>query len=392
MTIESWTLTDVENDLFVPNWKQEIAPGVLVEKSILQGGKQQGIDSIRLKSDNFLFEVLPTRGMSIWKVWAGEIAYGWKSPVKGPVHPSWVPLYESGGLGWLDGFDELLVRCGLESNGAPEHDEEKGTLLFPLHGKIGNLPAQKVEVAIDGDVVKIIGVVEECRFHFMKMRMTSTLSWEIGSNKLKIEDEIENLSASDHEFQMLYHINFGIPLLDAGSQLVAPVKTVVPRNDHAAQSIDGWQNYAGPTPGFEEQVYFLEMAGDDDGNTRALLKNAHGTAGVSVGCNVKQLPCFTVWKNTTAIDDGYVTGLEPGTNFPNPRSFEGEHKRSVKLGGNQKTTLTVELAFLISEDSVSITEKEIRKLAPSETKVFDKPQPDWCHGVEEQEEQAQEDK
>ena len=31
---------------------------------------------------------------------------------------------EPSGLGWLDGFDELLVRCGLESNGAPEFDAD----------------------------------------------------------------------------------------------------------------------------------------------------------------------------------------------------------------------------------------------------------------------------
>ena len=48
---------------------------------------------------------------------------GWKSPVHGPVHPNFVPLNEPSGLGWLDGFDELFVRCGLESNGAPDFDD-----------------------------------------------------------------------------------------------------------------------------------------------------------------------------------------------------------------------------------------------------------------------------
>ena len=35
----------------------------------------------------------------------------------------WVPLTEPSGLGWLSGFDELMVRCGLESNGAPDFDD-----------------------------------------------------------------------------------------------------------------------------------------------------------------------------------------------------------------------------------------------------------------------------
>lgn len=378
MTTQSWTLIDTENGIHEAAWNREIAPGVTVDKKVWQGGKRQGVDSVKIESRDFTFEVLPTRGMNIWKIRSGEMEYGWKSPARGPVHPQWVPLMEPGGLGWLDGFDEVFVRCGLESNGAPEHDPETGVLKYPLHGRIGNLPAHHVSVSLEDDVVKVTGVVDEARFHFMKMRMTSTLSWKIGTHTLKVEDQIENLSASPHEIQMLYHINFGIPLLDAGSQFVAPVKTVVPRNEHAGQAVASWSSYAAPTPGFAEQVYFLELAADADGDTLTLLKNAHGTAGVAIDYNIRQLPCFTLWKNTTSIEDGYVTGLEPGTNFPNPRSFEGEQKRFIPLEGHQKVNLGVAMEFLTNEQAVANVEKQIRKLAPSETQLFDSPQAGWC--------------
>ena len=96
------------------------------------------------------FVVVPTRGMGIWRASCGDVQLGWKSPVKGPVHPALVPVTEPSGIGWLYGFDELLVRCGLESNGAPEF-LPNGALLLPLHGRVANIPAHKVEVAIDGD-------------------------------------------------------------------------------------------------------------------------------------------------------------------------------------------------------------------------------------------------
>ena len=32
-----------------------------------------------------------------------------------------------------------------------------------------------------------------------------------------------------------------------------------------------------------------------------------------------QLPGFTLWKNTAGPRDGYVSGLEPASNYPNPR-------------------------------------------------------------------------
>ena len=61
---------------------------------------------------------------------------------------------------------------------------------------------------------------------------------------------------------------------------------------------------------------------------------------------MRELPCFTVWKNTAAFEDGYVTGLEPGTNFPYFKSHERERGR-VKLlpqGGRWEASWSIEVA------------------------------------------------
>ena len=139
--------------------QQEITPktvggratGYSVTRYRMQGGLSDGVEVIRVDNGLLKFDILPTRGMSIWKAWLGDSEIGWKSPVRGPVHPALVDLGEPSGLGWLDGFDELFVRCGLESNGAPEFDEKTGRLKYPLHGRIGNKPAHHVEVSVDGD-------------------------------------------------------------------------------------------------------------------------------------------------------------------------------------------------------------------------------------------------
>ena len=54
----------------------------------------------------------------------------------------------------------------------------------------------------------------------------------------------------------------------------------------------------------------------------------------------------------------------------------------IKIAGNQKTTLNVGLDFLTSEAAVTQAERDVKKLAPAETKVFEKPQKGWCHGIE----------
>lgn len=389
MASKTWTILTVDKDGYVrASGRSETMtlPGVRglkVDHLRLQGGLSDGVDVLEVTNGDFSFRVVPTRGMSIWDARAGDTRIGWKSPVRGPVHPKFVNVTEPSGLGWLDGFDELLVRCGLESNGAPEFDEQ-GRVKYPLHGRIGNRPAHKVEVTIDGDgkEITVVGVVEETRFHFNKYRMTSTIKTKIGEAGFRIHDKVENISASPAEMQILYHVNFGDPLLDAGAKVVAPVKTIVPRNDHAAEGIETWNSYEAPQPGFEEQVYFFELLADQDGRSRALLKNAHGTAGATISFNIKQLPCFTVWKNTTALDDGYVTGLEPGTNFPNPRTYEGEQGRVAKLEPGGSVEYDFQLEFHSAAAGVAKSEQAIAKLqGKTKPEVFNTPQKGWCEGI-----------
>jgi hypothetical protein len=385
MPVKTWTLLDVAKQLSVdeitiaPKDVGGAAKDFLIRKRRLRGGLSEGVDEIRIEQGPFAVSVLPTRSMSLWKAWHNEDEIGWKSPVRGPVHPQFVPLAEPSGLGWLDGFDELLVRCGLESNGAPEFDENQ-RLKYPLHGRIGNKPAREVHVGVDSDSGEIVvrGVVEETRFHFLKLRLISELRIAPGENGVRIHDTIENISASPAEAQILYHANFGLPLLDGGARIVAPAKTVVPRNERAAADVNRWNSYQAEEAGFEEQVYFLELYADEQGKTQVLLKDAHGTRGVSLHYGVRGLPCFTIWKNTTAAPDGYVTGLEPGTNFPNPRTFEGDQGRVAKLPGGGKASFDLQLAWHPDAPAVEAAEAAIGSLQSKPPQIYPAPQPGWC--------------
>lgn len=379
MANKTWILLDQTDS---STSVQELPP--CIKTTTLQHGVSQGVHSIQLNNGKLAFQVLPTRGMSIrkafWKGESGVEEIGWNSPVRGPVHPQFVPLAEPSGLGWLDGFDELLVRCGLESNGAPEFDKETGRLQFPLHGRIGNTPARRVELTIDEDTdeISLTGWVDEIRFHFLKVTLKTTLRTKRNSTEFEIIDEVTNLSASEAEIQMLYHINFGLPLLDAGSQILAPVSTLVPRNAHAANGIASWNSFAAETPDFEEEVYFASLQADTDGKTMTMLKNAHGTKGIALRFNVQQLPCFTIWKNTTAAEDGYVTGFEPGTNFPNPRSFEASNARVVPLAPHGSAQFRIQFEYCANEASVAAAETQVSQLQTFDPTIHSSPLDDWC--------------
>ena len=317
----------------------------------LRGGLSDGVDVVELCSGPMTVSILPTRGMGIWKAVADGVTAAWNSPVKRPVHPRHVELGSRNGLGWLDGFNELLCRCGLAFNGPPGIDEDARSPIesqLTLHGKIANLPAHRVEIEVDDQgpgKITVTGVVDECTLFGPQLRLTSRVSVTAGGASLDIEDTVENLASTDGELELLYHINVGSPFLDAGARLHAPASIVAPRDPRAAEGIDSYAAYLGPTPGYAEQAYYFQLREDANGWTETLLSNSSGDRGFGVRLQAEHLPCFTVWKCTQPEADGYVTGLEPGTNFPNFKSFERKQGRvvSVPPGGAYVTRLGIDL-------------------------------------------------
>jgi hypothetical protein len=106
-----------------------------------------------------------------------------------------------------------------------------------------------------------------------------------------------------------------------------------------------------------------------------MLYNSTADRGFVVRYNRNELPCFTVWKNTGAAEDGYVTGLEPATNYPNFKTFERQQGR-VKVippGGRWEATWSLEIHD--TRDGVQAVMAEIAALqAHTPRKVHPTPQ------------------
>lgn len=361
-------LTSTEQGQNAQSWSvssQQLTPDCLhqwsVTKKTLHGGRQEGVDVITINNGRMDIVLCPTRGMGILNVRMGRLELKWDSPVKEIVNPQFVNLESRGGLGWLEGFNEFMCRCGLESNGHPGTDKfinnvgDESEMDLTLHGKIANIPASSVEVVVDRMppyAIHVKGQVNE-RFLFgPKLELHTELVVIPGETSFQIVDEVRNTGAQEQEFQMLYHANFGTPLLEKGAEIVAAVESVNPFNDHAASGIDTWSTYDAPTPGFVEQVYLIKPKADHNNHTMVVLHNKAQTQAASISWSVKELPYLTVWKNTGALADGFVTGIEPGTNYPNNRSVERQAGRVPKLAPG--TSHRMALTFGLHADSTAV--------------------------------------
>ncbi|MDQ8188279.1 aldose 1-epimerase family protein [Pelagicoccus sp. SDUM812002] len=340
-----------------------------VQTRTLRGGTQEGVDVVEIDNGKLSFAVLPTRGMGIWKGQCGNVQLGWESPVKKPVHPAFVQPLENGGLGWLKGFNEWIVRCGLSSMGAPGTDtlvDNNGNAMeayLPLHGNIANIPAHTVTVEITEKEIILRGTVDETMMFGPALRLQTEIRTDFGTGSLTIVDTVTNLGDNPTEHELLYHVNYGCGVLGKGSRFRAPFKQVAPRDPRAAEGIDEFDQFEGPQPGFVEQAYFFELAGKRGSRqTMAMLQNAKGDQASVLRYSLKDFPCFTLWKNTAGAKDGYVTGLEPATSYPNPRRFERSKGRVLSLEGGEsrKTTLVVEA--LDTKKAIRAAEAEIKAL------------------------------
>lgn len=331
-----FTLTDSISGTDVGNWKVtnktlgfNDSGSFSIEKRRLYGGKQAGVDILLINNGKMTITLIPTRGMGIFNVkMDGERILGWDSPVKEIVNPLFIDLESRGGLGWLDGFNEMMVRCGYEWTGHPGVDDN-GQLLS-LHGRAQNTPASTVKVIIDDAAphkITIQGEVSERTFK--KAELVTLTQFEVvpGSATFSLHDELTNQADYDDEYQIIYHSNFGTPILEKGAKFTAAASEISPFNDYAKKGLKDWQTYLGPTKGYDEMVFNFKPIGDEKGNTLAVLHNAQGNKGVAVGYNIKQLPVLTLWKNTDTKKQGYVTGIEPGTSY----AYNTKYQRPLGL-------------------------------------------------------------
>ncbi len=350
----------------------------------LHGGKQEGSRLLVLDNGKLQITLIPTRGLGILDVRMGGLRLGWDSPVQEVVNPAYMNLLDRGGLGWLDGFNEWLCRCGLENTGQPGKDEiitntgARAEVDLTLHGKIANIPAAVVEVLVEPTApyrITVRGRVVEAMVFGPHLQLTTEVSTEPGSDTFRIKDTVQNLAGTPQEFQLLYHFNFGKPLLQEGARLLAPVSQVTPFNARAAQDVKNYDRFAAPQSGFVEQVYLFHPLSDSTGMTSVLLQSKAADRGASLRYSLKELPHLTLWKNTGAVPDGYVIGIEPGTSYPNSRRVEREKGRVPKLDPGARHTMTIDVTLHADAESVRRVASQIQAIQGAKiTQIAESPQ------------------
>jgi hypothetical protein len=377
---QSFVLTDAEAGMDKGDWqissqKLKLAGADFsIQQKVLHGGKQEGSKVLTITSKGLTIALSPTRGMDLLHVTGDNIRLGWDSPVNEVVNPAFINLESRNGVGWLEGFNEMMVRCGYEWTG---HPVVADGMIYTLHGRAGNTPASKVVVDISDTApyeITVRGLSKEHTFKKAKLETWTELRYVPGSHSWTIHDTLTNQSDYPHDYQIIYHSNFGQPILEQGARFIAPVKSISPFNDYAKKGMRDWQTYAGPTKNFDEMVFNMVPYADAQGKTIAGVVNKAGNKGASIEFNTHQLPLLTLWKNTDTLKQGYVTGIEPGTNYAYPVTIERKQGRVKQLQPGQSTVFELTYSLLPNADAVNKFEQRVKTIQGTQkTETSDKP-------------------
>ena len=312
-----------------------------VERFTYEEGVQSGVKAARVRSGGGLdFTVLFSRGMDIGAASLFGAPFAWVSATGWASPHAFVPE----GRGWLQTFHGgLLTGCGLSNAGASNQDGEEA---LGIHGRLSHIPAESASAWTDWEgseaTVFVEGTMREATVFGENLRLKRTISTPVGGTSMTITDTITNEGFQTSPLMLLYHLNFGWPLVDEGTVIRFPEGTTSTPRDAAAEAGHATANtLTAPVSDYAEQCFFHDIP--TEGVTIEMV-NPSGF-GVRIAYKKSEFPHLTVWK---MMGEGeYVCGIEPANCKVLGRAAEREAGRlqSIEPGETRRFSVTI-TAFL----------------------------------------------
>lgn len=345
----SWTKRELE-----ARWAR-VENHLGVRKIRLTEGPEAGVELLWVRTGAGLsYFVNPSRALDIGLTEFWGVPLSWQS-VTGEVHPA---FFDPRGVEWLrTAPGGLLITCGLTQVGAPCQDGEEE---LGLHGRVHHTGARQVGVTAEwrGDEYEmtITGMVEQTRIFAENLRLRRTIHSQAGKNRIVIDDCVENAGFSPVPHMILYHFNFGFPLMSEQTLLRFPKGKVAARDKDVP--VAGFDRFEPPTIGYAERVYYHELGGSPAGaqelaevtltNPRFPMAGREVALSVSLRWERNTLPRLVEWKMPAA--GVYALGIEPANCHVEGRVAERERGTLVVLGPGEAKHYHLEFEVRVEQD------------------------------------------
>ena len=192
-----------------------------VTRYTLTEGRGKGLDIIDCDNGKIRFLLCESRALDIMQLWhKGEnVSFVSKNGFVSEKVP-FLERFEGG----------MLYTCGLESAGGREGYEQHGT----HHLKAATVT--RAECTDEGLVIE--AYLRESALFGKNLVFKRRITTPYGSETLYINDTIVNEGYQEGDYCVLYHINLGYPLLDAGAIIEGEITERYPCTELAKNTLD----------------------------------------------------------------------------------------------------------------------------------------------------------
>jgi len=239
-----------------------------------------------------------------------------------------------------------MVTCGLDNAGEHVGGEE----IFPVHGRATAIPASRFGTdacwECDDYVLTARGEMHQSTLFGRHLSLRRTVQTGLFDKSLRIDDVITNFEAEPEPYLILYHINFGYPLLQEDSKVAVSSNC---STEALTELSTGYDTMHAPIDGRDEELYLHTV---QSGSTAAaVIYNERLGVGAYVRFDTTTLPGLLQWKRMKSHD--YVLALEPCNTFGCNRAQLAEQKRLSILPPYSSAALHLEIGVLDGKEEIS---------------------------------------
>lgn len=304
-----------------------------LRRMTIDEGKAKGTSVIEVCTAGGLqLDILPDAGLDIGQARYKGVNMTFISK-NGYDSPAAISPHETEFLRTFPGG--LLYTCGLRSTGGAHRDGEEW---HPLHGRVHSLLAENLCTEVEGNTLLIKGVLRETALFGHNLQLRRVIRIPIFGAEVTVADELTNLGHAPEEYALLYHCNFGYPLLSEQARLELPAeRQTTPRTPYAASGLGRETTFDKPVPGEEERVFFHEKM-----ERRAALVNENLHTRMELEWS-DTLPILAHWRSMASGD--YACGLEPTNCYIMGRRDERENGTLPVLAPFETVSTQVTIRF-----------------------------------------------
>ena len=281
----------------------------------INDGKEQGLKIIDCDNGKLRFILNESRALDVMQVYhqGQNVSFVSKNGFNNK-NCEFIKRFEGG----------MLYTCGLDAIGGIDG--------FDLHGSFHLNTANVVKVECNEQGITIEADIYSTALFGENLKMHRVIKSQLGSEKITLNDTLENLTFADQKYCLLYHVNLGYPLLDEGAKVLADVNKVTPRNEWSKKRESDRAIVSAPVDNEEETCYFLEL------NTPEIsLENKTVGKKFTLSYSKDTLPAFIHWRSMASGD--YAVGFEPSTSVLD----DGFSYKTLKAGQKIDFSLTFEI-------------------------------------------------